>query len=413
MSAPPPLRRLGVSAPLPGDQVALYDPLGVSTAASDGLLLGLEEWTWAQGFDGETGVVELAQRIGLGAHGPVQPEAIAALAERLSQEHLLEDARFRSALERAFDGFRRCERRAALGAGSEYPSDPFDLRVRLGGVVADDWYMPQLVGALAIWAPGGPLPNASSLYGRAWASVRHARDEIARIVVLGSVGAPLSQLLVPLAKDFETPLGTVTVDRAALAELGVLPGRDQLAHARASVIERQVLMARLLFPNTPVVPLLVGALETGSDPHGSPRGDERVEDALAGLDRIVAMEGRTLIVAAADLYHLRAPDAGTAGGPRGTLMAGARGVDISGCDRRSLDAVDELDAEGFADIALGEGDPGRASQAAATYLLLRHLEGRPESAAGELRSSILGYLQCPAPQVLFSAGAAVFYRELA
>ncbi|QDU85866.1 Memo-like protein [Planctomycetes bacterium Pla163] len=409
MSAPPPLRRLGVSAPLPGDQVALYDPLGVSASAAGGLLIGLEEWTWAQGFDGETGVVELAQRIGLGARGPVQPEAIAALAEHLSREHLLEDARFRSAQERAFEEFRRCERRVALGAGTEYPSDPFDLRVRLGGVVADDWYMPRLAGALAIWAPGGPLPNASGLYGRAWASVRHARDEIDRIVVLGSVGAPLSQLLVPLAKDFETPLGPVAVDRAALAELGVLPGRDQLAHARASVIERQVLLARLLFPTTPVVPLLVGALETDGDP----RSDERVEAALAGLDRIVAMEGRTLIVAAADLYHLRAPHAGTEGGPRGTLMAGARGADISGCDRRALDAVDELDAEAFADIALGDGDPGRASQAAATYLLLRHLEGRPEFEAGELRSSILGYLQCPAPQVLFSAGAAVFYREVA
>lgn len=405
MDIPPPLRPLGVSAPVDdGEQVALFDPLGVSrSAAEGGLLIGVEEWTWAQGFDGRTGVDELAARLGRGAVGEVRPEWIRELAARLSDELLLDDERFDRACAEAFDDFRRNDRRRARGAGREYPEDPFDLRVRLGGVVADDWYMPQLEGALAIWAPSGPLPNAASLYGRAWASVRHAAGGFDRIVVLASAGAPLGQLLVPLAKDFETPLGTLTTDRAALAELGILPGRDQLAHARSRSIERHLLLARLLHPDATVVPLLVGALDADVEPSE----DERVEQALEGLARLTAMPGRTLLVAASDLYHLRAPGAGK--GPK----SGA----IGGADRRALDAVEELDAHGFAQIALGEGDPGRASQAAAAYLVLAHLE-RVDAASHDaggsgVRVSNLGYLQCPSADLMFTAGAAVFYRELA
>lgn len=410
MRVPAPLRRLGVSAPLPGDRVAVFDPLGVSTAAGDGgLVIGLEEWTWARGFDGRTDADALAERLGRGPDGAVRGDWIRELAERLSREHLLEDERFEVACARAFERFRRDERRLALGAGSEYPADPFDLRVRLGGVVADDWYMPPLDGALAIWAPSGPLPNAAGLYGRAWASVRHARGGVDRIVVLCSAGAPLGQLLVPLAKDFETPLGTVSTDRAALAALGVLPGRDQLAHARAGGIERHLLLARLLYPRATVVPLLVGALDCEFDP----AEDARVADALGGLERLGALEGRTLIVAAADLMHVRAPDAGHEGGPAGSLLAGARGDTIGGADRRSLDAIEALDAAAFAAAALGENDPGRAAQAAAPYLLLAHLERVAAATRTEVRTSNLGYLQCPAPDLLFTAGASVFYRELA
>jgi len=400
VDVPPPVRRLGVSAPIDGEQVALFDPLGVSRSAGEGgLLIGVEEWTWALGFDGRTDASTLAERLGRGAVGSVRPEWIRELATRLSDELLLEDERFDRACAAAFDDFRRLERRRAHGAGREYPDDPFDLRVRLGGVVADDWYMPQLEGALAIWAPSGPLPTAASLYGRAWASVRHAAGGFDRIVVLASAGAPLGQLLVPLAKDFETPLGTPTTDRAALAELGVLPGRDQLAHASCRSIERHLLLARLLHPGATVVPLLVGALEADVDP----REDERVEEALAGLARVVAMEGRTLLVAAADLFHLRAPGVGS--GPKSGAVGAA--------DRRALEAMESLDAEAFAQVAFGEGDPGRASQAAAAYLVLAHLERVDAADDAPVRASNLGYLQCPSPDLMFTAGAAVFYRELA
>ncbi|MEZ5980526.1 MAG: AmmeMemoRadiSam system protein B [Planctomycetota bacterium] len=404
MQTPPPLRPLGVSGPLPGDRVAVYDPLGVSEPAREGaFLLDVEEWTWAQGFDGRADVGALAERIGRGARGEVRPERIADLAERLSRAHLLEDDRFERAFAREFDGFRRDTVRNPLGAGTEYPSDPFDLRIRIGGVVADDWDMPPLEDPVGVWAPGGPLPAAAALYGRAYAAIRHARRDVRRVVVMGSAGGPLDPLLVPLAKPFETPLGTVEVDREALAQLGVLPGREQLAHRFASVLERQLLFVRLLFPTVPIVPILVGSF----DAEREPAGDPEVVEALAALERVRALEGRTLVVAASDLYHLRRPHALTAAAPPGAMLGGARGNEIAAGDRAELDAFESLDPDAFARASLLDGDPGRASQASAPYLLLAHAVG---SCPG-LRATNLGYLQCPAPGALFTAGASVLYRD--
>jgi AmmeMemoRadiSam system protein B len=390
------MRPLGISALLPDARVALFDPLGLSPAAARGNLV-LEAWEWetANAFDGRTPAAELAGGARDARSAAARVERVQALAERLSRENLLEDEHFDRALAREFDSFRRHERRAAAGAGSEYPADPFDLRLRLGGVVADDWDMPPLDRVAGLWAPGGPLPAAASLYGRAWASVRHATSRFERVVLLGSVGAPLEHMLVPLAKSFETPLGTLEVDGEALTHLGVLPGRAQLAHRTSNVLERQALFVRLLFPRARIVPILVGALDPEVDPAEHPE----VLGALEGLERVERLPG-TLFVASADLFHQGRP---------GGVHPVATGAGIADQDRRMLDAVEELDPVAFAFAALAGGDQTRAAQAAAPYLLLALLRAASARRGDELRATNLGYLQCPTPSALFTAAAAVFH----
>jgi len=401
VKAPARLRRLGVSTLAPQGQVALFDPLGVSPSAREGgLVLDEDEWRIAQTFDGSTTLAELASAAESGSGGARGTgdglARVRALAERLSREHVLEDEQFERALAREFERFRRTDRRAACGAGSEYPSDPFDLRLRLGGVVADDWDMPPLAGVAGLWAPGGPLPAAASLHGRAWAAVRHTTQRFERVVLLGSVGAPLEHVLVPLAKSFDTPLGALEVDREALAVLGVLPGRAQIAHGATNVLERQALFVRLLFPRTSIVPILVSGLEVDRDP----ASDARFAEALEALGRLALVPG-TLFVAAADLFHQRRPS-GT-----GPIAAGAR---ITEADRRQVRAVEELDAAAFAAAALEDGDGARCAQAGAPYLLLALLAAQAARAGIELTATNLGYLQCPTPGALFTAAAAVFHR---
>jgi AmmeMemoRadiSam system protein B len=407
VKAPARLRRLGVSTLAPQGRVALFDPLGVSPSAREGgLVLDEDEWRIAQAFDGSTTLAELVsagpRSRGEGRDGGAPEHASAgiarvqALAERLSRENLLEDEHFERSLAREFETFRRSERRAASGAGSEYPADPFDLRLRLGGVVADDWDMPPLAGVAGLWAPGGPLPAAAALHGRAWAAVRHSPERFERVVLLGSVGAPLEHVLVPLAKSFDTPLGPLEVDREALAFLGVLPGRAQIAHRATNVLERQALFVRLLFPRAAIVPILVGGL----DPDREPASDARFAEALEALGRLAYFPG-TLFVAAADLYHQRRPSG------VGPIAAGAR---VAETDRRQVRAVEDLDAAAFAAAALEDGDGARTAQAGATYLLLALLAERAASAGVELTATNLGYLQCPTPSALFTTGAAVFHR---
>jgi AmmeMemoRadiSam system protein B len=213
---------------------------------------------------------------------------------------------------------------------------------------------------------------------------------------LGSVGAPLENVLVPLAKSFDTPLGALEVDREALAFLGVLPGRAQIAHGATNVLERQALFVRLLFPRAAIVPILVSGLEVDRDP----ASDARFAEALDALSRLAIVPG-TLFVAAADLFHQRRPS-GT-----GPIAAGAR---ITEADRRQVRAVEELDAAAFAAAALEDGDGARCAQAGAPYLLLALLAAQAARAGIELTATNLGYLQCPTPGALFTAAAAVFHR---
>ncbi len=410
-----PLRPLEVQFPRgPGGDVVLRDPLGL--APGPGLrqvVLGHAAWCLARRFDGRTGPVALAEEVGRELGQTISAQEALELGDRLSELLLLADERFEEALQGAFEDFRREPHRPARGAGGEYEADPFELRLRIGGLVADDWDMPPLPQAQGLWTPAGPLRPCGPLYSRAWASVRHLKGHLARLVVIGNAGAPFAHPLIPLAKPFAGPLGEVQPDREALATLGVLPGREQLVHRHHLGLERQMLFARVLFPGVPVVPLLASRLD-------GPGGEPAREEAAAALRRVLELPGRCLVVAAADLLRLGQPepegpdagrmDPGEATRRAAALLGGARGRALRDHDRRAVDLAAALDAPGFLEHALGTEDPARLAAAAAPYFLLRALEGRGSLAEeGPLTGSSLGYLELPAPGELATAAAVVFH----
>ena len=258
-----------------------------------------------------------------------------------------------------------------------------------------------------------PISRAAPLYSRAYASIRHCRDHVARIVVLGSVGAPIEPLLLPLSKPFDTPLGRVEPDREALAVLGHLPGREQLVHRDHRALERQLLFLRVLFPETPVVPILVSTPRL--DEMGEVDDSGEVDRALDGLRAVRDLPGRTLVVAAADLWHAgRAPTALALGQEapraRATMLGGDLGRRVTDRDREAIDAATRIDHEIFLAASDQDGDPTRLALAAAPYLLLRLLEGSPSVLDGsDLKGSTLGYQQMPATGEIATAASIVFH----
>jgi AmmeMemoRadiSam system protein B len=294
------------------------------------------------------------------------------------------------------------------------PADPLDLRIELGGLVADDWDMPQLPHARGLLAPAGPIRTLAPLYSRAYASVRHAKRELARIVLLGNLRARLSEPLIPLFKDFDTPLGPVPVDRSALLELGLLPGRLQLAHFPQRDLERQALFVRLLFPGVPVVALLVEAFPA-QFPEGQPRGNPQIEAILGHLQRLEALPGRTLWIAAADSYRLGEPSSAPPDEKvRHALLGGKAGRLIRETDQLCLEALETADSDAFYAAASRRDDPLRNQFIPAPYFLKRLLETEPSMApdaeAGQLlRCSALGYLERPGQGCVLTASAAVWH----
>jgi AmmeMemoRadiSam system protein B len=412
----PALRPLEVSPLLhgPDGQVGLRDPLGLADSGASLYWLSPIEWSIARRFDGLTSARRVAEQVGGELGSALEARRVLELSQRLSAAGLLDDHEALARTQRALEQVRRQERRPALVPGSELPADPLDLRIELGGLVADDWDMPQLPHARGLLAPAGPIRTLAPLYSRAYASVRHAKRELARIVLLGNLRARLSEPLIPLFKDFDTPLGPVPVDRSALLELGLLPGRLQLAHFPQRDLERQALFVRLLFPGVPVVALLVEAFPA-QFPEGQPRGNPQIETILGHLQRLENLPGRTLWIAAADSYRLGEPSSAPPDEKvRHALLGGKAGRAIRETDQLCLEALETADSDAFYAAASRREDPLRNQVIPAPYFLKRLLEKEPSLApdaeAGQLlRCSALGYLERPGQGCVLTASAAVWH----
>ncbi len=184
--------------------------------------------------------------------------------------------------------------RPAAVAGSFYPGDPESLRATLAA---------HLRNAVARHTSPHPppkllvVPHAGYVYSGDVAALGYAeiapwRDRIQRVVLLGPVHrVPVRGLAVPSVESFETPLGQVMLDRAAIASLRDLPHVVQAdrPHAMEHALEVQLpFLQQVLGDTFQLVPLAVG--------DASPGEVAQVLERLWGGDE-------TLIVISSDLSH--------------------------------------------------------------------------------------------------------------
>jgi len=180
-------------------------------------------------------------------------------------------------------------------AGTFYPARPSEL------ASAVDRYLDQAQAvsgqAAALPAPKAVIvPHAGYIYSgpvaaRAYAAERHLAGTVERVVLLGPAHyAYLRGIAAPAADAFETPLGPLEVDRAAISALAGLPEvvLDDAPHGPEHCLEVQLPFLRQTLGPIAIVPLLVGDIE--------PEPVARVLKRLWG--------GReTLIVVSTDLSH--------------------------------------------------------------------------------------------------------------
>jgi AmmeMemoRadiSam system protein B/AmmeMemoRadiSam system protein A len=183
--------------------------------------------------------------------------------------------------------------RTAAVAGSFYPAHPQALRQALAGHLAAAGS-----GTVAERCPKIVLaPHAGYVYSGDVAALAYAplarwRDWIRRVVLLGPVHrVPVRGLAAPTAAAFETPLGEVPLDLAALASLRDL---DQIVfndrpHGPEHSLEVQLpFLQTVLADGFKLVPLAVG--------DATPAEVAEVIERLWGGDE-------TLIVISSDLSH--------------------------------------------------------------------------------------------------------------
>lgn len=190
--------------------------------------------------------------------------------------------------------------RPAAVAGSFYPASPVALAEQVRACLA------AVPSAESEPAPARPkllvVPHAGYVYSgpiaaSAYARLRPWAAQIRRVVLLGPVHrVPVRGLAAPTVDAFDTPLGRVPVDQAALARLADLPQvvRSDRVHAQEHSLEVQLpFLQTVLAPGWTLLPLAVG--------DATPDEVSEVVERLWGGDE-------TLIVVSSDLSH-HLPDA--------------------------------------------------------------------------------------------------------
>ncbi len=156
--------------------------------------------------------------------------------------------------------------RPAAVAGLFYPGDSRALSETLdelfGGV---EQLAPRLGFPKALIVPHAGYIYSGPVAARAFDELAPGRGIVRRVVLLGPVHrVPVRGLALPGAEFFDTPLGRIPVDQAALAELASLPQvvTSAPAHAMEHSLEVQLPFLQEALGNFALVPLAVGTAST-------------------------------------------------------------------------------------------------------------------------------------------------------
>jgi hypothetical protein len=187
--------------------------------------------------------------------------------------------------------------RPAAVAGMFYPGERDALAREVAGYLAEAHAgRPAPAYPKAIVVPHAGYVYSGAVAANAYALLRPARGLVKRVVLLGPCHrVAVRGLALPAATAFETPLGRVPVDAAAVQALAALPqvGVSAATHAQEHALEVQLPFLQSVLGDFALVPLVVGAA-----------GAEQVADVL---DRLWGGP-ETLIVISTDLSHYRRYD---------------------------------------------------------------------------------------------------------
>nr|WP_319564815.1 AmmeMemoRadiSam system protein B [uncultured Rhodoferax sp.] len=187
--------------------------------------------------------------------------------------------------------------RAPAVAGTFYPGLATDLSDDIAALLANaaqDRAKPPKVPhdtPKALIVPHAGYIYSGSTAALAYQCLAAGRQRIRRVVLLGPVHrVPVHGLALPGATAFDTPLGRIPIDAAAVAALAHLPQvvTSPAAHAQEHSLEVQLPFLQTVLDRFTLIPLAVG--------DATPREVAEVLELLWG-------GSETLIVISSDLSH--------------------------------------------------------------------------------------------------------------
>ena len=179
--------------------------------------------------------------------------------------------------------------RPAALAGSFYPARAEKLRADIHSFLAEAATTAQAPKALIVPHAGHRYSGSTAAKG--YASLNSVKNRIRRVVLLGPAHRVyLKGMALPSSSHFETPLGRVPVDQAALRQLKDFASIQFMdaAHAEEHCIEVQLPFLQHCLEDFSLVPIVVG--------------DASAADVAAVLEALWG-EDDTLVLISSDLSH--------------------------------------------------------------------------------------------------------------
>ena len=267
--------------------------------------------------------------------------------------------------------------RPAAVAGTFYPAEPAALSRLLGALLTDAVPSPGSSAPKILLVPHAGYVYSGPIAAQAYALLARWREPITRVVLLGPTHrVAVRGLAAPTVSAFETPLGRVPVDRAALAQLADLPQvvASDAAHTAEHSLEVQLPFLQAVLGAFTLVPLAVG--------------EARAEEVAQVIERLWGGP-ETLIVISSDLSH---------------YLPYAR---AQATDRATVERILQLDAALVPQQACGALPLAGALHAARAHgLVPRLLDLRNSGDTAGDRSHVVGYCA-----IAFEPGAA--HRSIA
>ena len=180
--------------------------------------------------------------------------------------------------------------RPAAMAGLFYPAEPGALTALIAQCLADAAPVAARPPKLLL-VPHAGYGYSGPVAAHAYALLARGRSRIRRVVLLGPTHrVAVRGLAAPSVAAFDTPLGRVPIDRAALAQLADLAPIhvDDAAHAQEHSLEVQLPFLQHVLGDFTLVPLAVG--------------DASADDVARVLERLWGGD-ETLVVISSDLSH--------------------------------------------------------------------------------------------------------------
>ncbi len=379
----PTLRNIQYSPMKQGEEhyIVLWDQSGLS---AERLIIPLNLFYLFQFLDGEHSLEQIGVEY-LKKYGEfLMPDKLDRLLADLDDKLFLEGPRYETAKAAAVQSYRDAPTRKPQFAGRSYEDDPEKLRRQIAGFFtakegpgtepSDNLGKP----IKGLVAPNYEVREAGPLYAWAYKALREAESPDVYII-FGVAHAGLADPVSVTDKDFETPLGVVPVHRPIMDYLKSNGGEewfaDELWHQKEHSIEFQLPFLQETVGTSPGSPMAIVPVLSSFAPDSvlDPARNDcagRVERFVSVLKDAIAASGqRVCLIASANLAHI---------GLRYGDNKAPTDFSFHRCmqsDLEMLKHVENVDARGFAQFLVQEGDKRHVLGFSAIYLLLRLLDG--------------------------------------